>query len=154
MEIQILNTTLRAIIKSLNCIKGKWAITGGANHYIRGIIPYINDLDIITSAETGRKIADQLDAYLVKDYIYTESEKIRSFFGMFEVNQLPIDLMGDPVNLVDSTWVSNPYWIDNIEFFNFSGIDVPLTTLDYEMYIYKILGNTERENVLVSYINN
>jgi len=41
-----------------------------------------------------------------------------------------------------------------LSFFNFSGIDVPLTTLDYEMYIYKILGNTERENVLVSYINN
>lgn len=147
---------LLKIFKSFNTIDcdDLWAITGGANHYLRGICPYVNDIDIISDFKTGLKLAESLSFYKIKNFENTKSDTIESFFGRFVVDNLIIELMADPVNLVQGEWINNHEWKKNIEIIDFKNNVIPLTTLKYEIYIYDLLGNTKKVDTLKSYIEN
>ncbi|HRJ53330.1 MAG TPA: hypothetical protein PLE99_11220 [Candidatus Thiothrix moscowensis] len=133
-------------------VNGLWAITGGANHFIRGIVSEINDVDIITTKETGLEISNKFLNYIFKNYEYTQSERIISNFCIIKFNGLNIDVMADPVNLIGDKWVVNKEWSNSIEIFNAFGMSFPLTTLKYELYIYNLLGHFDRVRLLRSFL--
>ena len=56
MDEKIFNREIVRLCKRLSAIKNSWAVTGGANHFLRKIVTGINDIDIITSKEGGAEI--------------------------------------------------------------------------------------------------
>jgi hypothetical protein len=146
--IKLLTILQNDTLKTSDCL---WAITGGANHYIRRVSNYINDVDIITNFETGLNLASILKKYKIKDFQRAKSEAIDSIFGVFLLDELFIEIMADPINLIKNDWVKNDEWKKHIELIAFEGLNVPLTSLKYEIYIYSLLKNESKVNILKSF---
>jgi len=126
-----------------------WAITGGANHYIRGVVAELNDVDIITNKRGGELISEILKEYAVSKYAFSECGAIKSYFCMLDYKSIQVEVMADPVNLIEGHWEENKEWMGEIEKSNFDGFYFCLTTLDYEIFIYNKLGNLTREKELI-----
>lgn len=151
MDEKIFNKGIITLCKRLSTTKNSWAITGGANHFLRSIVKNINDIDIITSKEGGAEIATVLSNYTVKPYKHTVSEKIKSHYGVINYKGIIIEIMADPINYIENEWVTNSSWKKSIENVKIRNCTLPLTTLDYEIEIYELLNNTERLDLLKEY---
>ena len=136
MDEKIFNKELTNLSKRLSIIKNSWAITGGANHFLRSIVKNINDIDIITSKEGGAEIVAVLSKYTVKPYRNTVSEKIKSHYAVINYKGMIIEIMADPINQIKNEWITNSSWEKSIENVKFRNCTLPLTTLDYEIEIY------------------
>ncbi|WP_280541498.1 hypothetical protein [Chromohalobacter sp. 11-W] len=128
-----------------------WAITGGANHYIRGIVAELNDVDIITTERGGELISELLKECTAREYSFSECGTIKSYFCVLDYRSIQIEIMADPVNLIKGCWEDNNEWKCEIEDFFVNGHTLPLTTLEYEISIYRKLGNSERLKKLTAF---
>ncbi|MBE9039669.1 hypothetical protein IQ235_02520 [Oscillatoriales cyanobacterium LEGE 11467] len=141
---------VKKIIYHLDDLYCLWAIVGGCNLYLRGCIPYTNDIDIITSNEDARLIFDKLEKYAKRRISYSEVENVRCNFFQATIDGVTIEVMGTPENKIDGRWIRNTNWVLNVEYILVSDMLVPVTTLDYEKSINKELKNWMR----VKYIQN
>ncbi len=139
------------LCKKLNNTAEPWAITGGANHYLRGMTNDINDIDIITTEEGGEVIAEILKDHTYQDYKSKSSSTIKSHFGIFEYKGFQIEIMGDPKNLINNNWEINKRWVNELEHVICNGYCFPLTKIEYEIYIYGELGNLKKRNELIKF---
>jgi len=139
------------VCNKLDSIDEPWAITGGANHYLRGVVQTLNDVDILTTQKGGELIAELLKEYTVREYKYSTCSTIKSYFGIFDYRSLQFEIMADPTNLINSSWEENNEWENKIEDVSFNGYILPLTTLEYEIYIYKKLGNISKGKELTEF---
>lgn len=151
MDEKVFNKEIAILSERLSIIKNSWAITGGANHFLRGIVEKINDIDIITNKEGGAEIVAVLSQYMVNQYRYTESEKIKSYYAVINYKGIIIEIMADPINQIKNEWITNSSWKKSIENVKLRSCTLPLTTLDYEIEIYELLDNTERLELLKEY---
>ncbi|WP_379865036.1 hypothetical protein [Marinobacter sp. M5B] len=128
-----------------------WAITGGANHYIRGIVDELNDVDIITTERGGELISEFLKEYTERKYGFSECSTIKSFFCVLDYRSIQIEIMADPINLVKGRWEQNDAWKNEIEDFFVNGYMLPLTKLEYEISIYRKLDNSKIVEKLIAF---
>lgn len=149
MEEEIFNKEIIQLCHKLSLVKNSWAITGGANHFLRRIVSNINDIDIITNEEGGKEITSILSKYIVKPYRYTISEKIKSHYAVINYKGIIVEIMANPINLINKKWVVNNDWRTQIESFKFRNCNLPLTNLSYEIEIYELLNNTNRLALLL-----
>lgn len=148
MNVPNINRQLNLLQSELAFITEKWAITGGSNHFIRGIDNSINDIDIITTAKGGEDITKVLKKYLIQEYKFSVCNTIKSYFGVLNYKGMRIEIMGDPINFIKDEWIENNIWKDNIELVYCKSLMLPLTTLKYELYIYELLNNQTKVNQL------
>ncbi|MDD5359698.1 MAG: hypothetical protein PHI02_05475 [Sulfurovaceae bacterium] len=139
-----INRQLNLLYTELSSVTEKWAITGGSNHFIRKIDNSINDIDIITTAKGGEEITKALEQYLIQEYKFSVCNTIKSYFGVLNYKGIKIEVMGDPINFIKNKWIENHVWKNNIEFVGCKDFILPLTTLKYELYIYKLLKNQSK----------
>ncbi len=139
------------LCKKFSNTEEPWAITGGANHYLRGMTNDINDIDIITTKKGGEVIAKILKDHTYQDYDLKSSSTIKSHFGIFEYKGFQIEIMGDPVNLINNDWEKNERWVNKLEHVMCNGYCFPLTKVEYEIYIYGELGNLKKRNELINF---
>ncbi|NEP00954.1 MAG: hypothetical protein F6K58_20295 [Symploca sp. SIO2E9] len=125
-----------------------WAITGGCNVFLRECIHTLDDIDAITTRMGALLIFEAMKDYVTKDLSYSEVERIRAHFFEASIDGIRIEVMGDPENKIDGKWIKNTLWSQAIEYFKFDETQVPLTTLDYELNINRILNNQERVRVI------
>lgn len=128
-----------------------WAITGGANHYIRGLVVELNDVDIITTKRGGEFISKILKNYTAREYKFSECSTNKSYFAVFDYRSIQIEVMADPVNLIGNRWEENKEWEKKVEKIIINGYVFPLTALEYEISIYKKLGNIPRVKELAEF---
>lgn len=121
-----------------------WAVTGGYNLALRGLKNCTNDIDIITTKNGAYKAQDILKNFIIKNVSYNISSSICSYFGKALFNNYQIEIMGEPKNLIDGDWKLNSEWINSIELVEIYGVNIPLTNIEYELSINKLIGNINR----------
>ena len=130
-------------------LEEKWAFTGSFNHSLHGIDILPNDIDIITTELGLSKISTLLSQFCIQEAIYKESYYIRSFFGMFEIQDIRIEVMAELENKIKGVWLKHEKWEDNIIWIdNNTHYKIPCLTLNYELEIYQQLGFVERSNMI------
>lgn len=132
-----------------------WAITGSLGMVLHGMQMDIHDIDIQTDKEGAYEIERRLVNSLVKIVHFKASVRIRSYFGVFEINGIKIEVMGDMQHLIaDQKW-DEPVkvetcrdWVDDDE------MHIPVMTLEHELKAYQLMGRTEKAEKIKNYLMN
>ena len=121
-----------------------WAITGSFGQTLQGITLKPNDIDILTN-ENGAYIIEKLfsDSILQK-VTFKERKNIRSYFGILNINDVKIEIIGDVENKINGIWESHYEWEKHINYLMFEDIKIPVISLEYEYKIYYKLEKINR----------
>jgi len=137
-------SVVKWVAQYLEGLESLWAIVGSCNIYLRMCTPFANDIDIITSREGATLIFDRLNEFATSQLSYSEAKTIRSYFFQALINDIIVEVMGDPENKIDERWTKNVVWMNNVEHILVLNMFVPVTTLEYEKYINRQLNNWSR----------
>jgi hypothetical protein len=143
------------IFDKLDSLNIKWAITGSMSHKVQGVNVLPRDIDIITTQCGAKKISILLDIYSIKVLKYRESERIRSYFSVFEYKNIEFDVFAEIENKVSDTFkMYHNYWEQNIIKIEINDRDIPFLALEYDMEVYKNLNMGKRVLLINDVISN
>lgn len=145
--------TVSFIASKLESIESPWAIVGSSNLYVRGIADSANDIDIITDKKGVEEIYQTIQGDKKFSFERTMHENVSSVFFSTVINDILIEIMGDPHNYSNGKWVPNLLWTGAVEKLDISGASVFLTNIEYELKINTLLGNQERVQLIERYIS-
>lgn len=135
---------LRLLTERLNDLPVTWAITGGCNLLMRGCLEQVNDIDVITSEDGATRIAHKLGIIDENDVLSrTRYKNVSSCYASTRIAGVPVEIMGDPDNQVHGIFVPNRIWNRCVWRLRWEGLVIPAMLLEYELYIYSMLGNNE-----------
>ena len=145
---QHLKESIKKISNELKDIKHKWAITGGANLYLKGCKEKTYDIDIITTKDGFIEIAKTLNIEIPKILKKTESfdKNLKSYYALAKIDGKSVDIMGDPKSKIDGQW--QPLnWHNKVVEQNIDNIIINTTTLEYEKYTQSIIHQQKIYNL-------
>lgn len=129
-----------------------WALTGSYRLYLESN-QYFNasDIDILTDKKGAELISSIFNNWIIKEFIYSETNGIYSFFGQLKINNVVFDVMSDVQNRIDGKW----YEIPNLNYIDYLKIDkfeIPVLPLLVEYELSNRLGqnvkNLQIEKIL------
>lgn len=122
-----------------------WILSGSTSLVVQEVdVPINNDIDILTDREGSRKIDELLANYRVQSPAYSETEKYRSYFGIYDIDGTKIEVMGEFEYLLkDGSW-STPNQNNEVIVREYGGMHLPLLTLTQELREYENLARTEK----------
>lgn len=131
----------------------KWAVTGSLGMVLHGMQMDIHDIDIQTDKEGAYEIERRLVRYLVKLVHFKASERIRSYFGAFEIDGIKIEVMGDMQHLIDDQKWDSPVDLASChDLVEYSDMHIPVITLEHEVEAYQKMGRTEKAETINNFL--
>jgi len=77
-------------------LSGKqYAFRGTTSLVLQGLEMNVDDIDLLTDKETALICNRLLGDYLIERVSYSQSNKFRSYFGRFKINNIPVEVMGE-----------------------------------------------------------
>lgn len=139
---------LNALKAFYQIIDGKnipWVLSGSTSLVIQGVDVVIhNDIDILTDEEGSKQINILLADYKVKEAEYSVTDKYKSFFGVYKIGEVNIDVMGEfQYRLKNGSW-SDPNQKHRIFIKEFQGMFLPVLSLQQELMEYQSLGRDDK----------
>jgi hypothetical protein len=126
-----------------------WAVTGSLGMVLQGMQMEIHDIDIQTDKEGAYEIERRLVRHLVKLVHFKASERIRSYYGSFEIDGIKIEVMGDMQHLVaDQTWESPIDLASCRDWVDYADMHIPVITLEHEVEAYQKMGRSEKAEMI------
>jgi hypothetical protein len=122
-----------------------WAVTGSLGMALHGMQMEIHDIDIQTDKDGAFEIERRLVNYLLKIVHFRASAQIRSYYGLFEINGIKVEVMGDLQHLIaDQKW-GEPVCVEqNRDWVDYEGKHIPVMTLEHEIEAYTLYGRAEK----------
>ena len=130
-----------------------WAVTGSLGMVLHGMQMEIHDIDLQTDKEGAFEIERRLVNSLVKIVHFRASERIRSYFGVFEISGIKIEVMGDmQLMAADRTW-GKPVAIETCrDWVDLNEMHIPVITLEHEAEAYQLYGRTEKAEMIKNFL--
>ena len=108
----------------------KWALDGSTSLALQGINITPHDIDILSDSEGAVRIGNSLNEFNTTPVTHSNNEKYDSFFGIFRIMGIKVEVMGDLRVCRNGEWsqVQNP---DTAGVFivELDGIRVPVVSL-------------------------
>jgi hypothetical protein len=135
---------LRIIHDTLKDTRINWTLGGSINLLLQGVDVAPRDIDIVTDKQGAISIGELLKNYEIKKVRYVETEKIASYLGKFEIEQVEVEVIGEPrIKTTNGGWaqffVPKHRQIRNLE-----GMRIPLILLEDELKAYERLGRKDK----------
>lgn len=73
----------------------QYAFRGTASLVLQGLEMNVADIDVLADKRTALICNQILEKFLLEPVEYKESEKFKSYFGRFEINAIPVEIMGE-----------------------------------------------------------
>lgn len=73
----------------------KWILVGGASRVLQGVQESTKDIDILTDEKTAYEIDKIFSDYAKKKMAFSEQGPFVSHFGVYEVDGMVVEVMGD-----------------------------------------------------------
>jgi len=136
--------TFYDIVKTKNI---NWVLSGSTSLVIQGVdVTINNDIDILTD-KAGAEILDNLLAqYRVKPMKYSETDKYKSYFGIYRLDGIQLEVMGEFQYLLKNGSWSEPNQNNEIIFKDFLEMRLPLLKLEQELVEYDNLDKIDKVN--------
>ncbi len=130
-----------------------WAVTGSLGMVLHGMQMDIHDIDLQTDKEGAFEIEGRLVNSIVKIVHFRASERIRSYFGVFEVDGIKIEVMGDMQHLAaDQTW-GKPVAIESCrDWVDHADLHIPVISLEHEVEAYQLYGRLEKAEMIQKFL--
>jgi predicted nucleotidyltransferase len=141
---------LEYLVKKLKGIN--WALVGSTNLAIQGVDIKPHDIDILTDKEGIYAIEKILKRFEKEPVMFRETKQFKSNFGIFEIDDIKIEVMENLQNRIKNKWVRTND-LSKRKFIKFEGIELPVIPLEEEYRVYKKLGRIERANKIKKLIN-
>ncbi|MGP6207713.1 nucleotidyltransferase domain-containing protein [Cuniculiplasma sp. SKW3] len=108
----------------------KWALDGSTSLALQGIDVKPHDIDILTDSEGAVKIQEVLKEYNEIPITHSSNGKYDSYFGIFRVNGIKVEVMGDLRVFRDGKWsaLQNPSSMDTVHV-NIEELSVPVVSV-------------------------
>lgn len=141
---------LRILSEKLKSVK--WVLVGSTNLVIQGINIEANDIDVLTDKEDAIKVGELLKEFEIKPVKFGEKYIFRSYNGLFAINGIEVEVMGELEELIDGEWISSYVdEFDNIVIFEFDNFEIPLASLEDELEDYKKM-NRKKDQIKIKKI--
>jgi hypothetical protein len=126
-----------------------WAITASANLMLQGLDVTPNDIDVMTDAEGAYRIEELFSDHVIRpiqppELAMNDDKDIRSHYGVLSLDGIDVDLMGSVEHRIDGEWVPFDTVVENREYIERDGRDIPVMSLDHELTGYRNLGRGKR----------
>jgi hypothetical protein len=120
----------------------------------QGITDQIHDIDSQTNKVGAYEIERVLMKYVVRPVRYRESERIRSYLGMLDIDGIQVEIMGDIQKRLENQDWEEPVKVESYkQWLDIDGMHVPVLSLDYEYLAYLRLGRTEKAEMLRTWLH-
>lgn len=117
-----------------------YAIRGTASMILQGLDMNVSDIDILCDAETALSCNEVFGKYVIDEVSFKESNKFKSYFGKFKINNILVEVMGEwQIKKRDGSW-SEPFNGDQKVKINIEGQEVYITTLESELAVFSVMG--------------
>lgn len=153
------NNVLRALKEFYEAVDQNnvpWVLCGSTSLFIQGVDVIIsNDIDILTNKEGSEKICALLEKsgiMRVRKLELSSTKKYRSYFAIYEINGITIDVMGEFQHKLKNGEWSIPAKIDKFFIKNFQKMSLPILPLEFELEEYQNLGREDKVNKIKSFI--
>ena len=120
----------------------QYAIRGTASLVLHGLDFNVQDIDVLTDKETSLFCNKALKEILEKKVEYSESEKHKSYFGKFKVNDVLIEICGNwQIKTQKGDW-SEVFDAseDETEVINIDNNKIRVTNMETELKMYMLMG--------------
>jgi hypothetical protein len=131
-----------------------WAVTGSLGMVLNGMEMTIHDIDLQTDKDGAFEIERRLLDYRVTPVFFKASDRIRSYFGIFEVKGVQVEVMGDMQHLQpDQVW-QEPVKVEQFrKWITFENMLIPVMSLEHELDAYRLMGRHEKAERVREFLN-
>ncbi|MFH1589505.1 MAG: hypothetical protein ABIB43_02980 [archaeon] len=141
---------LRILSEKLKSVK--WVLIGSTNLVLQGVDVEANDIDVLTDKEDAFKVGELLKEFEVKPVAFGEKYIFRSYYGLFEINGIEVEVMGELEELIDGEWTSSYVnEFDNAISWKLNGFEISIASLEDELEDYKKL-NRDKDQLKIKKI--
>ena len=139
IELRYINS-LRKICLRLKKVKNPWVVSGSLSMALQGMNIDVHDIDIQTNQYGAYEIESCLVEYIVEPVRFSTSERIRSHYGILEIDGVKVEIMGDLQKLLNNRVWEEPVQVEvHRHWLCIEGMQVPVLSLEYEHQAYQIL---------------
>jgi len=140
---------LERILYHLRTISAPWAVTGSLGFALQGVPVQPHDIDIQTDEKGAYEIERLLTEFVVKRVRFASTKNIRSHFGVFNIDGIKVEIIGDIQKRLDNgTWTRPPELRKHIHFIKLEEKNIPVLSLEYECKAYRQLGRKDKADLL------
>lgn len=144
---------LRKIYSLLKNSQIDWALTGSLGFVLHGIEVDVHDIDIQTDERGAYGIGRILARYELESVHFVCSERIRSHFGVFEMDGIRVEIMGALQKLGNAQTWEAPVDVNAHKcFIDVEGMQVPVLSIEYEYQAYLNMGRVEKAEILLKWL--
>ncbi len=130
-----------------------WALTGSTSFALQGMDVIARDIDIMTDEQGAYELEHRLLRYSVRPVRYSEAEKIRSHFGLLNICGIDVEIMGAiQKKLPGGDWEPVFSLEPIMEFIEYRSMRLPVIALSHEAKAYRLLGRTERADLIEKHL--
>lgn len=112
-------------------------MAGSLSLALQGVDVEPHDIDLLTDRQGAFRINAILKKYEKKKVDYSETEKVSSLLGVFEIQGVKVEVMGDYREKQGIEWVSLSKRLANPKIIEVDGIRIPVSPLDDQLVSYK-----------------
>ncbi len=138
-------TALEIIHERLENSAAEWVVTGSLGMALQGMEIEVHDIDLQTDEAGAYEIEKRLSEYVTQPVRFVSSERIRSHFGMLEIEGVKAEIMGALQKWIDGEGWEEPVDVAlNKRTVEVGGKNVPVLSLVYEYKAYLKLGRVDK----------
>lgn len=118
----------------------QYSIRGTASLVLQGLNMNVQDVDVLCDKKSVPKVNKLLEKFVQNKIKYSESEKFKSFWGKFIINNIEVEFMGEwQIKDTKGNW-SEPYNGKNYNVVVVDGVDVLVTKVEEELSVFAKMG--------------
>ena len=115
----------------------RWVVAGSLSLALQEVNVKPRDIDIFTNRKGAFKINDLLKKHEKKKVEYSQTNRFASFFGVFRINDVKIEVMGDYKEREGDKWISLSHRLRSPKIVEIDGVKIPVSPLEDQLTSYK-----------------
>ena len=154
-----LSACINAVIPTMFRAQQPWAVMGSTASVLQGIPNYTPpDIDLVTTRDGAYIMSGSIGGLgaTVRPVGYSESDRYASHFGIFEVLDVKVEVMGDLVIRVADGHIDATEhfarWSDKVRLIHFDEHHIPVVPLEWQLVANVLLGRPERSSGIAGYL--
>ena len=120
---------------------------------LQGMPVEVHDIDIQTDKDGAYEIERCFAEFVIEPVRYSETERIRSYLGVLEIDGVKVEIMGDIQKRLGNRSWEEPVKVERYRrWVEVDGMRIPVLSLEYEYQAYLRLGRVKRAGILRSWL--
>lgn len=130
-----------------------WVLSGSVSLAIQGVdVQPQDDIDILTDENGSKKIYILLNEYCIQEPVYSTTNKYQSYFGVYKINNIQVEVMGDfQYKLKNGNW-SEKNHLHTVHIVEYEKMKLPVLELYQELQEYKNLNRLDKQEKIEKFL--